>query len=190
MKKYLLSATLLIMVCISAKAQFSLGIKGGVNFSKINTDNVNSSTVTGYQAGLFARVGNSWYLQPELYVNGTGSEFNSAANGNGKVTFTNLNVPVLLGKSFGAKNLNFRVMAGPVLVVVMGKNESFSQNFSTAYANFGNYKGRNYGYQAGAGVDIGPITADLRYQRGLDKINYRYGQVQNIWALSVGFKIL
>ena len=34
MKKYLLSAAILIMISISAKAQFSLGIKGGANFSK------------------------------------------------------------------------------------------------------------------------------------------------------------
>jgi hypothetical protein len=190
MKKYLLSAGLLIAVCISAKAQFSLGIKGGVNFSKINANDVNSSTVTGYQAGLFARIGNSWYLQPELYVNGTGSQFNSATNGSGKVTFTNLNVPLLLGKSFGTKDLNFRLLAGPVYVAVMSKNESFSDNFNSAYENFGNYKNSSLGYQAGAGVDIGPITADLRYQGGLNKINDKYGQTPNMWALSVGFKIL
>ncbi len=52
MKKILLSAALLIVVCISAKAQFSLGVKGGVNFSKINTDNLSSSSRTGYQAGI------------------------------------------------------------------------------------------------------------------------------------------
>ncbi len=39
MKKFLLSAALLIAVCISAKAQFSLGIKGGVNYSHIDADN-------------------------------------------------------------------------------------------------------------------------------------------------------
>jgi hypothetical protein len=46
------------------------------------------------------------------------------------------------------------------------------------------------GYQLGAGVDIGSITADLRYEGGLSDINSNYGQKQNIWALSVGFKIL
>ena len=40
MKKLLLSVTLLVAVCIGAKAQVSLGIKGGVNFSKISADNV------------------------------------------------------------------------------------------------------------------------------------------------------
>src|ERR1700754_4466467 len=93
MKKYLLSAALLIAASISAKAQFSLGVKGGVNFSKISTDNVKESSLTGYQAGLFARVGGSVYFQPELYLSGTGGKFESSENNqnfSGKVRFTNL----------------------------------------------------------------------------------------------------
>jgi hypothetical protein len=189
MKKLLLSTALLIAVCISAKAQFSLGVKAGVNFSSISANDVSTSSVTGYQAGAFARIGNSWYLQPELYVNSSGGQFNSA-NSAAKITFTNINVPVLVGRSFGTKDLNFRLLAGLVLVGVMNKNESFSQNFGATFTNFANYKNRNYGYQAGAGVDFGPITADLRYQGGLDKLNPRYGEVQHIWALSVGYKFL
>ncbi|WP_295716893.1 porin family protein [Mucilaginibacter sp.] len=192
MKKYLLSAALLIAVSISAKAQFSLGVKGGVNFSKINTDNLKESTLTGYQAGLFARIGNGLYLQPELYLSGTGGKFSANNNGtdySGKVRFTNLNVPLLVGKSFGAKDLNFRVMAGPIYTYQLNKSESFSNNFNNAYQDFGNYNKSTLGFQAGAGVDIGAITADLRYEGGLSKVNSNYGQRQNLWALSVGFKI-
>ncbi|MDN3582293.1 porin family protein [Mucilaginibacter flavus] len=192
MKKYLLSAVLLIAVSISAKAQFSLGVKGGVNFSKINTDNLKESTLTGYQAGLFARVGSGLYLQPELYLSGTGGKFDSNNNGteySGKVRFTNLNVPLLVGKSFGGKDLNFRVMAGPIYTYQLDKSESFSNNFTGAYQDFGNYNKSTLGFQAGAGVDIGAITADLRYEGGLSKVNSNYGQRQNLWALSVGFKI-
>ncbi|WP_096356412.1 porin family protein [Mucilaginibacter gotjawali] len=168
MKKILLSTAFLVTVCISAKAQFSLGIKGGVNFSSISANDVSSSTVTGYQAGAFARIGKSWYLQPELYVNGTGGQF-SSASGTGKVTFTNINFPLLLGKSFGTTDLNFRLLAGPVLVGVMSKNESFSDGFNATFKDFSFYKPHNYGYQVGAGVDFGSITADLRYQGVLIK---------------------
>ncbi len=190
MKKYLLSVALLVAVCISAKAQFSLGIKGGVNFSKINADNVKESSVTGYQAGLFARFGNAFYLQPELYLNSTGGKFdfstsNTSTTGSGKVTFTNLTVPLLLGHSFGSKDLNFRLMVGPEYTYALSKNESFSDNFDAAFRD---YKNGTFGFQAGGGVDIGPITADLRYQGGLTKINSNFGQTQNLWALSVGFK--
>jgi len=81
-------------------------------------------------------------------------------------------------------------MAGPVYTSVLSQNESFSQNFNAAYTDFGKYKNSTLGYQAGAGVDIGSITADLRYEGGLTNINENYGQRQNLWALSVGFKIL
>jgi hypothetical protein len=189
MKKLLLSVALLIAVCIGAKAQVSLGIKGGVNFSKINTDNLNESTRTGYQAGIFARFGNAFYLQPEVYLSSTGGKFTTTdGTFHANVDFTNLSVPLLLGHSFGSKNLNFRLMVGPVYTYALNKSESFSDNANAAINDFGHYKNSTIGFQAGGGVDIGPITADLRYEGGLTKISDDFGQHQNLWALSVGFK--
>lgn len=192
MKKYLLSAAAILLICLGAQAQSStFGIKGGINFSKINTDNLNESTVTGYQAGLFARFGSSFYVQPEVYVASSGGKVNGnvgTAAYNGDIKFTTLNVPLLLGKSFGDENLNFRVMVGPVYSYIMDQDKNFSANFSGAYADFGNYNNSTLGYQAGAGIDIGPITADVRYEGGLTEINKNYGQKQNLWAVSVGFK--
>jgi hypothetical protein len=191
MKKAILSAALLIAVCISAKAQFSLGIKGGVNFSSINADNLKSSTVTGYQAGAFARLGGAIYLQPEVYLSSTGGHFESNDNAySGTVKFTDLNVPVLLGARYGAKNLNVRVMAGPVFTSVLNTDQSLSQNFATAYGDFGHYRSGTVGYQADAGVDLGSITADLRYEGNISQVNPDHAQRQNLWALSIGFKIL
>jgi hypothetical protein len=189
MKKYLLSVALLIAVCISAKAQFTVGIKGGVNFSKINADNFNESTRTGYQAGVFARIGNAFYLQPEAYLSSTGGKFTTTDGSfHANVNFTNVSVPLLLGHSFGSKNLNFRLMAGPIYTYALNKSESFSDNANAAVADFGHYNNSTLGFQAGGGVDIGPITADLRYEGGLTKVNPDFGQRQNLWALSVGFK--
>ncbi|MDB5125289.1 MAG: hypothetical protein JWP94_3418 [Mucilaginibacter sp.] len=190
MKKYILSIAVLIAVSISAKAQFSLGIKGGVNYSTINSDNLKASSVAGYQAGLFARLGGGVYLQPELYLSSTGGEFHSSDNSvSGNVKFTNLNVPLLLGLRFGPKNLNLRVMAGPIYTSILSKNENFSSGLTNAYSDFGHYKNSTLGYQAGAGIDLGSITADLRYEGGLNDVNSSYGQRQRLWALSIGFKI-
>ena len=190
MKKYLLSAALLVAVCISANAQFSLGVKGGVNFSKINADNLNESTKTGYQAGVFARFGNAFYLQPELYLSSTGGDLTVTNDASVKadVKFTNLSVPLLLGHSFGSKDLNFRLMVGPIYTYVLDKSESLSGNFTDAYNDFGAYNKSTLGFQAGGGVDFGPITADLRYEGGLTDINPHFGQRQSLWALSVGIK--
>lgn len=195
MKKLLLSIAFLVAVTISAKAQFSLGIKGGVNFSKIDANDFSHSTKAGYEAGLFARIGGGVYLQPELYLASKGGNFNFNSNnnttyGSGDVTFTTLNVPLLLGERFGSKNFNFRVMAGPIYTYNLSKSENFSQNFNNAYQDFGKYNNSTIGFQVGGGIDIGAITADLRYEGGLTKVNSNYGQRQNLWALTVGFKIL
>jgi hypothetical protein len=191
MKKYVLSVLLLIAVSISAKAQFSLGIKGGVNYSKINSDNLRASSVAGYQAGLFARIGGGIYLQPEVYLSSSGGQFDSNDNTySGKVTFTDLNVPVLVGLRFGPKNLNLRVMAGPEYISVLNQNQNLSSNFNAAYSNFGNaYRKSMLGYQAGAGIDLGAATVDLRYQGDFDNFNTTYNQHQNLWALSIGLKL-
>src|ERR1700744_503142 len=190
MKKFLLSAAILLTVAISAKAQFDLGIKGGVNYSSISSDNLKNSSVAGYQAGVFARVGGGIYLQPEVYLSSSGGSFTSNDNTySGKATFTNLNVPVLVGLRFGPKNLNFRVMAGPEYISKLSQNDNLSSNFNAAYNNFGNaYKNNMLGYQAGVGVDLGAATVDLRYQGDFDNYNSNYNQHQNLWALSVGFK--
>ncbi len=191
MKKYLLSVALLVALSISAKAQFSLGIKGGVNYSNVNANNLSNSSVAGYQVGAFARFGGNLYLQPEVYVSSTGGKFQSDDNSyTGNVRFTNLNVPLLLGARFGSQSLNFRIMAGPDYISNLSTSENFSQNFNSAYNDFGHYKNSTLGYQAGFGVDLGAITADLRYQGSFSDIDSNYGQRPNIWALSVGFKIL
>lgn len=192
MKKYLLSLAILIAVSISAKAQFDVGVKGGVNFSNIDADHFDKSTKTGYQAGVFVRVGSAFYLQPEAYLASSGSNFASADNGDysASVRFTTLNVPLLLGHEFGTSSTNFRLMVGPVYSYLLDKNESYSQNFDNAYHDFGKYNNSTLGYQVGAGVDFAGLTADLRYEGGLSKLNPNYGQRANIWSISVGFKIL
>jgi hypothetical protein len=194
MKKYILSVALLVITIAGAKAQASLGIKGGINLSKINRDDLTESTVTGYQVGLYGRLGNNLYLQPELYLGSRGSEFETTVAGvtaKSKVRFTTLNVPLLIGtKIVNAGTINVRAMVGPVYSYNLDKNTNAANNASGAINDFGDYKNSTLGFQAGAGVDIGSINVDLRYEGGLTKINEKYGQRANLWALSVGFKIL
>jgi hypothetical protein len=81
-------------------------------------------------------------------------------------------------------------MVGPVYSYALSKSQNFDDNVNGAFNDFGKYNNSTLGFQAGGGVDIGAITADLRYEGGLSKINSNYGQRQNLWALSVGFKFL
>ncbi len=195
MKKYLLSLAILTIAGVNARAQFTLGAKAGINVSKINTDNPSSSTVTGYQFGAWARIGKGLYVQPEVYVGSKGGQFNfqtqnNTTNESGQVKFTTLDVPVLVGESFGGSSLNFRVMAGPIYSYILNQSDTFSDNVKNAYHDFGNYNHSTLGYQAGAGIDLGNISLDARYEGALTQINQNYGQRQNLWHFSVGYKIL
>jgi hypothetical protein len=195
MKKYLTSLALLMLMCIGAKAQFTIGVKGGVNFSKINTDNFSQSTVTGYDAGLFARIGKGFYLQPEMYLSSKGGQFNydqngSNTGGSAKVRFTTLDVPVLIGESFGVSSFNFRIMAGPIYSYVLSRDATFSDNLGAAYRDLGDFNNSTLGYQAGAGIDLGNVSIDARYEGGLTTINQKYGERPNLFHISLGFKLL
>lgn len=198
MKKYFVTL-LVAALSFSAKAQFSLGVKGGLNFSHLSVDNgqISSTTLPGYQIGLWTRIGKGFYVQPEVYLGSSGSNFNFQYNQSnqtvaesGKVRFTTLNVPLLLGQSFGLSKLNFRLMAGPMYSYFLNSNENFSQNIKNAYQDFGNYRNSTLGYQAGAGIDVLNFSVDLRYEGGLTEINPAYGQRQNLWHLSLGYKFL
>ncbi len=202
--KKIFFTVLIAAISFSAKAQFSLGVKGGVNFShlSVNNGNINATELPGYQVGLWTRIGRGFYVQPEIYLGSSGSNFNfqyvgtqpvqqtQNSNESGKVRFTTLNVPLLIGQSFGLSKLNFRLMAGPMYSYILNTDQNLSQNVKNAYQDFGNYRNSTLGYQAGAGVDVLNFSVDLRYEGGLTQINPAYGQRQNIWHLSLGYKFL
>ena len=200
MKKIIFSIVFLTLGWATSKAQtFNLGVKAGVNLAKLNADFASEENRLGYQIGAWARIGGaSLYVQPEAYIGSKGNKFISIQqdNGNevsaeGKVKFTTLDIPVLLGTKFGAKNLNFRLMAGPVISFVLDENSSFSSAYQQA-TDFSNYKNQALGLQAGAGVDVCSISVDLRYEAGLSNISKseKYTQKPNLFQLSLGFKIL
>ncbi|NCD69486.1 porin family protein [Mucilaginibacter agri] len=199
MKKHLLSILFITAITFTSHAQFILGIKGGVNTSKLNTSNLKESPITGYQAGVFMRAGNGLFFQPEIYIGSGGGKFDfpevgssspSVNSEQGSVRFTNLSIPLLVGKSFGPRNLNFRIMAGPVYTAVLDKDKNLSDNIDFIYQDFTKYKNNIFGYQGGIGIDVAAFTLDLRYEGGLTKVNNDYDQRQNMWALTVGFKVL
>jgi len=203
MKKIILSAAILFTSVYTAMAQlpnFTFGIKGGVNYSTLKTtdDLTDQNSIMGYQAGVFSRLGGAGlYLQPELYLGSKGNDFIGFEdqNGNeveakGKVRFTTLDLPVLLGTKFGPNKLNFRLMAGPVLSFIIDQNTTFDSAYDNV-ADFDSYKDQALGLQAGAGVDLGNLTVDLRYEAGLSNLSNsdKYDQKQNLFHLSLGLKL-
>lgn len=198
MKKILLFGIALMSLGNSAFAQlpsFNLGLKAGLNFAKLESNFASDENRLGYQAGAWARVGVAgFYVQPEAYLAGKGGEFKSnnesgSIDAEGKVRFTTLDVPVLLGTKVGLGPVNVRFMAGPVVSFVLDKDLS-GNDVLDAYKK-DNYKDQNWGAQFGAGVDISSVTLDLRYEAGLTNVTDNDAiKKQNLWQLSLGFKIL
>ena len=173
MKKIILSA-LFISLNLAAFSQvlpsFQLGLKAGANLSKLSTDNTFSSdNRAGYYAGLWTRIGAAGiHLQPELYLTGKNTTLKDGAGQENKVKFTSLDVPILVGTKIGAAGVGLRLNTGPVVSFVLSDDQSFSDAAGSVFQ--GNFKGQNFAWQFGAGVDVGNLGVDLRYETGLSKI--------------------
>ncbi len=193
MKKYFLicCAVLLSSAAFAQLPSFDFGIKGGVNLATLKADWADSENRLGYQFGLFTRIGAvGFYVQPEAYLSSKGGELKQeSSNISGKVNFTTLDIPLLVGNKIGVDKLNIRFMAGPIISFIL--KEDIKENFQNA-TNFRGYKDQTFGGQLGAGVDLGNLTVDLRYEKGFTNIDRsgQYDQKQNLWHLSLGYKIL
>ena len=99
-------AFVVLMTSAGAFAQFHLGGKVGLNYNTIKAqDNqFDESGVLGYQFGIWARVGKTFYLQPEAYIGSKGSNITfstGTTTTEEKQKFTTLDVPLLLGTRVG-----------------------------------------------------------------------------------------
>lgn len=195
MKKILLSA---VFVLFSAAAfsqvlpSFQFGIKGGANLSKFSTsDFLNSDNRAGYYAGVWARIGAAGlHLQPELYLSGKNATLTHNATGyENKVKFTSLDVPILVGTKIGAAGVGIRLNTGPVVSFVLDDKQNFGAAASSVF--HGDFKGQNFAWQFGAGLDIGSIGFDLRYEKGLSKIGKDgYSDTKlNLFTFGVALKL-
>lgn len=208
-KKIILLVTLLIFVKTgSVFAQISFGIKGGVNFSQLKTDfesqsvgaNLKQSldTKTGYVGGVYFRIGKTFFVQPELIFSAKGGSLNLLKSGSStdyetvKIDYTSLDVPLLIGYKLGPLRIN----AGPVASFKV--SNSISDDLKNYSNNIGDsFKNASYGYQAGAGIDLGSLSVDLRYEGSLSDISsvvdlsksVNYSQKGNLWQMTLGYKI-
>ena len=153
------------------------GVKGGVNFSNLYTDNVDENNVlTGFNAGLFAKlpITESLAIQPELLYATKGAQLkynNAFVNGTSTFKLNYIEVPVLL-----VVNLtnNFNIHAGPYFAyLVDGKATNDAQG--TLFDVENNLKNEDYnkfdtGLSVGLGFDKNQFGFGVRYNYGLQKV--------------------
>lgn len=202
MKKNLLFTTVCMALALFpamtfAQGGFQIGVKGGVNLSKLSfgnfvgtgtnqngspsvtvdgqtfRNNLNESlqSKTGTSFGIYTRFGKNLFLQPEVLYSTRAGSFNVVRNGQSEsvtVKTTSFDVPVLLGIKGGP----IRVMAGPVVSFRVDDNERLGAALSQ-YTNGSlndAWSKAYYGYQVGGGLDLGSLGIDVRYEGNLSDI--------------------
>ena len=177
MMKKLILIGLVIILSAPVFSQIKFGIKAGAETTTVPTYQCGEGEATinalkdaswGYHAGIFLRFNlGPVYIQPEAVFASTSFDYNvSTATLTELRTqkFDRLSIPVLLGFKLGPLRLN----AGPAASIMIGSPSALIDD-----PDFKNmYKEAVYGYQAGAGIDIGNLTLDIRYAGSLGE---KYG---------------
>lgn len=185
-----------MFACFFASAQvlpsFQFGLKAGANLSKFDTENTFSSeNRAGFYGGVWARIGAAGvHFQPELYLSGKKTNLVSDATGEiNKVTFTSLDVPLLIGTKIGAAGVGVRLNTGPVFSLILDDKQSFGQAAGNIFR--ADFKNQALAWQFGAALDIKKLSIDARYELGLSKINKSgYPDTKlNLFTIGLGYRI-
>ncbi len=197
MNKYLIILVLVLSSTI-VFGQFTIGPKVGYNASKFSTDldTISSKFKSGFQIGVFVRIGKKLYFQPEIYYTTQGGVFESNKNNwEQKVSIGSLDIPALVGfKLINTKIINLRILAGPLASFVVNKSVKDAGGILGPIEN-ADINSVNWAVQVGAGLDVLFFTLDVRYQIGLNNLiktieNSDINSKNSVWVVSLGFKIL
>lgn len=195
-QRFLLTIGLILASAIVADAQLlprvNFGIKAGGNLSNFSATNLMSSESRGgFQTGAWSRISiRSIYLQPELYYMQKESRLTkSTGNIINNVTFKSIDLPILVGYSWGGDLLKGRLNTGPLISFSTGDRQT-----PGAAANGSGiiFSDQNYAWVLGAGVDVSRVSFDLRYEYGLNQLQNTELNSKirpSVVSLSVAFKL-
>ncbi len=196
MKKILIAAALLLTANVAMCQIFALGIKGGLNSTKIKMKDVvatvkandgteaevmmeDASSGLGYHIGGFARINALvMFVQPEIYYTNLSSNIKISPKGeDGKyisketdvVKNHRIDIPVIIGAKFGPARLGLGPVASFNLKSDAKVSDEYKETFGKGLENAKNTA--TFAMQIGAGLDIlKKLTLDLRYEFGLSKL--------------------
>jgi hypothetical protein len=160
---------------LHAQSKGGFGVKGGLNYNSNGRyfDDIQAAygdpfNNLGFNLGLFGKINaGPFYLRPELVYSQMNTQLNSV-----NLRTNRLDAPLLVG-------LN---LFGPLVSVFAGPAIHYRINDELMAVDYEKF---NTGYQFGAGLNLGSVGLDLRYER---ELNGRTLNVDNILSGNNDFR--
>lgn len=192
---------------------FRIGIKGGVNLARLETDGLvtlngtviknqllaSLDTKQSYVGGIYARLGKTIFIEPEVLVSTKGgSIYIPGLSQTKQFTFTNIDVPILVG--FRRKIFHF--MAGPVASYTLKTDTELNELINMFITKYVGSTAEiaaktSFSYQVGGGIDLLGFTLDVRYEGNLSQLvktlpipaGINFSPKLNLYQVTLGYKI-
>jgi hypothetical protein len=199
MKKNILVVIVMLLMGSAAysQAQLAIGIKGGLNFAKLDVSSTSGAynSRTGYHAGAFLLVKFSKIgIQPEIIFSRQGSSYKPVTGTSLDARFDYVNIPVII-KLYTVAGINIQV--GPQIGFITSASQDVVNTATGAIQSQdikSLLKGTDFSAALGLGWDAPfGLTVDARYNLGLSKINDVTGSndaKNQVIQVSVGFKLI
>lgn len=174
MKTKLFFVAAFVLFSSAAMAQFNIGVKGGVNISKVDDRAFRDEFTYGYHLGGFAEVGlgKRLKIQPEVLWN----QLNTRADTSFRNIYSNaldfsnyrdvklnyLSIPVLLSYKLG--NVLY-LQAGPQFGILINQDKTLLENGKEAFS-----KG-DFSMLGGVQLNVSKLRLSGRYFVGLNNIS-------------------
>jgi hypothetical protein len=174
MKVKLSSLLALVLLTQAAMAQLNLGIKGGVNITKVDGKAFRDEFRYGYHLGGFAEIGlgGKLSIQPEVLWNQYQTRADSSFSNiyQNSVNISNyqdvklnyLTIPLLLNYKLGSL---LSLQAGPQYGILLDQSKNLIQNGKEAFKN------GDFSLVGGAQINISKLRLQGRYVVGLSNIS-------------------
>jgi hypothetical protein len=196
MKKLLvLAAAIFLSTAAFSQAQFSIGVKAGPNFSRIDTESSvmsNYKSRAGFHGGAFALLKFAKFgIQPEILFSQQGSKFTFNSQ-DLESNYSYINIPVIV-KLYTIGGINLQV--GPQFGFLASAQEDKVDalgNVQTSQDVKDEIKKSDFGAALGVGWDLPfGLSIDGRYNLGLSDINDASGNERKnqVWQVSLGYKL-
>lgn len=177
---------LLMAASAVAQAQFSVGLKGGLNFANLDVSDISGTydNRTGYHFGAFTQFKfTKFAIQPEIIYSEQGATVKYSNTPSLESNFSYVNIPIIL-KLYTIGGLNLQ--AGPQFGFLTSAEED-GQSVKDRLKSSDFSVGLGVGWDAPFGLSI-----DARYNLGISDVSdMAAAEIKNqVWQISAGFKIL